>query len=152
MTPERILELAAKCDLIDSDEPVIDFAQAILKERDEERDSLIQQQDMRIEALERMVEVMRSRILQVLEHRVGELPTLGYLRDNDKSRATLDELQKCADITQQSALSYERRVRNETLDQAAAVIERQDVDPAFKLRMASSIRSLREELPNPQKL
>ena len=42
--------------------------------------------------------------------------------------------------------------RNEALDQAAAIVERQDVDPAFKLRMASAIRSLKEELPNPEKL
>ena len=29
--------------------------------------------------------------------------------------------------------------------QLAAIIEQQDVDPAFKLRMASSIRSLKEK-------
>ena len=43
-------------------------------------------------------------------------------------------------------------IKQEALDQAAAIVERQDVDPAFKLRMASAIRSLKEELPNPQKL
>ncbi len=45
---------------------------------------------------------------------------------------------------------FRRDIRNETLDQAASVIERQDVDPAFKLRMACHIRAMM--LPNPEKL
>ncbi len=62
MTPERILELAAKCDLIDSDEPVIDFAQAILKERDEEQDSIINMQDIAIEQQAEEIAQLREQL------------------------------------------------------------------------------------------
>lgn len=57
-----------------------------------------------------------------------------------------------ADQGKQLVEPFRQDTRNEALDQAAAIVERQDVDPAFKLRMASAIRSLKEELPNPQKL
>ena len=65
----------------------------------------------------------------------------GLTRREQRWKAEQQAAEKCGNST-----------RNEALDQAAAIVERQDVDPAFKLRMASAIRSLKEELPNPQKL
>ncbi len=38
-------------------------------------------------------------VIDVLQYREGKLPTLGYLRDNDKSRAALERLAKLVGVT-----------------------------------------------------
>ena len=48
---------------------------------------------------------LRGAVRAVLEHRAGSLPSLGYLRDNDSSRAALERLQSVYDEPVRSTIS-----------------------------------------------
>lgn len=42
------------------------------------------------------IDMLRNAILDVLSYRVGDLPRLGYIRDNDRSRAAIARLSAIA--------------------------------------------------------
>lgn len=143
--PERIIEIAREVGayIAPDDQKTINgmvrFAQTVLKERDEERDSLIHMQDIAIEQKDAEIAQLREQLAAYEAQPVVQICQLTpgkwtHLIERPHSTTHLDA------------------IKQEALDQAAAIVERQDVDPAFKLRMASAIRSLKEELPDPQKL
>ena len=117
MTPERIRNLASEADMEakrDTYAWIQAFAQTVLKERDEERDSLIHMQDIAIEQKDAEIAQLREQLAAYEAQPVVQICQLTpgkwtHLIERPHSTTHLDA------------------IKQEALDQAAAIVERQDV-------------------------